>query len=165
MSKIEYIPISECLPYKSNPRKNDSAVDVVAKSIKEFGFQTPIILDKNNVIIAGHTRLKAAEKLGLTEVPVIWADKLTPAQVKAFRIMDNKSAQYADWEMEMLKLEMQELDGLEYDLENTGFELREVGDILDDTPAETVERVNQLGKHTIECPKCKHKFERKENGK
>ena len=74
MIEIEYIPISEVIPYSKNPRKNDQAVDIVAKSIQSYGFKNPIILDKNNIIIAGHTRLKAAQKLGLNEVPVIWAD-------------------------------------------------------------------------------------------
>ena len=130
--KIDKIPISEIIPYKDNPRLNDKAVDIVAKSIKEFGFQSPIILDKKNEIIAGHTRLKAAQKLKLTEVPVIWAENLTDTQVKAFRIMNNKSSENAEWDITLLELELTNLDELEYDLENTGFDLREVGDILDD---------------------------------
>src|SRR3990167_3710485 len=101
--KIEYIPINEIIPYSKNPRKNEKTVDIVAKSIKEFGFKNPIILDKNNEIVAGHTRLKAAIKLGLTEVPIIWADDLTESQVKAYRIMDNKSMEYAEWDFELLK--------------------------------------------------------------
>ncbi len=159
--KIEYIPISEVKEYSKNPRKNDRAIDTVAKSIKEFGFQNPIILDKHSEVIAGHTRLKAAIKLGLKEVPVIRANDLTPEQVKAFRIMDNKSSENAEWDMELLKTELNDLDEIEYDLENTGFDLRAVGDILDDQEQE-VEQVNKLGKHQIECPKCHHKFERKD---
>lgn len=163
------IPISDIIPYKNNPRNNDKAVDVVAKSISEFGFQNPIILDKNNEIIAGHTRLKAAQKLDLKEVPVIYAKDLTVAQVKAFRIMDNKSSESAEWDENLLKLEFEELDSLEYDLENTGFSLRDVGDILDDNEVEedtidvnAYERaksktkikqgdIYQLGSHRLMC--------------
>lgn len=118
---IEYIPIAEIIPYENNPRKNDKAVDIVMKSIKEFGFKNPIILDKDNKIIAGHTRIKAAVLLGLLEVPVIWADELTPEQVKAFRIMDNKSHEYSDWDIEPLKLELHELKTSNYNLKLTGF--------------------------------------------
>jgi len=120
--EIEMIPISEVIPYENNPRKNDKAVDVVAKSIKEFGFKVPIILDKNNVIIAGHTRLRAAIQLGLTEVPIIWADELSPKQVKAFRIMDNKSSEFAEWDLDKLKVELDDLKNLNYSLDLTGFE-------------------------------------------
>ncbi len=120
--EIENIPISEIKPYEKNPRKNEKAVEIVAKSIKEFGFKVPIILDKKNEIIAGHTRLKAAIKLGLKEVPVIWADELTDAQVKAFRIMDNKSNEFAEWDTELLKGEMDELDKMDFDLDLTGFD-------------------------------------------
>ena len=111
--EIENIPISELVPYANNPRKNDKAVDIVAKSIKEFGFKVPIILDKNNEIIAGHTRLKAAMKLGLTTVPIIRADDLTPAQTKAFRIMDNKSSEIAEWDLDLLKNEFHDLEDTE----------------------------------------------------
>jgi len=138
MEKLEitYVPLSEIQPYSNNPRKNDKAVDVVAKSIKEFGFRVPIILDKNNVIIAGHTRLKAAIKLGLNEVPVIWADDLTEEQVKAFRIMDNKSSEYAEWDDNLLKEELNDLKESGMDLELTGFskeelKLKNIDDLID----------------------------------
>ena len=100
--KIEYLKTDNLVPYINNPRINDNAVDVVAGSIAEFGFRNPIIVDKNNVIIAGHTRLLAAKKLGLAEVPVIRADDLTETQVKALRIADNKTAELAEWDTEML---------------------------------------------------------------
>ncbi len=129
--EVDKIPIAEIIPYDKNPRKNERAVSVVAKSIKEFGFRNPIILDKNNVVVAGHTRLLAAKKLKLTEVPVIWADDLTPEQVKAFRIMDNKSSEYSEWDLPLLKLELEGLDELEIDTELSGFSFAEIGDILD----------------------------------
>lgn len=125
------IPIGQVKPYTKNPRKNDRAVDLVAKSIKEFGFQNPIILDKNSEIIAGHTRLKAAEKLKLKEVPVIRAEDLTEEQVKAFRIMDNKSSEYASWDKDLLKEELVALQNLDFRLDMTGFSFRELGQILE----------------------------------
>lgn len=120
------LPPSEIIPYENNPRKNENAVEVVAKSIKEFGFKQPIIIDKDNVIVAGHTRLKAAMKLGLKEVPVIWADDLTEEQVKAFRIMDNKSSEYATWDYESLRREIVDLKELKYDIDLTGFRVDEI---------------------------------------
>lgn len=137
--EIEKLPLSEIKLYDKNPRKNEAAVEIVAKSITEFGFQNPIIIDKNNEIIAGNTRLKAAIKLGLKEVPVIRAEQLTEAQVKAFRIMDNKSSEYASWDWELLKEEFQELRNLKFDIELTGFskEAREIIDLpenLEDVP-------------------------------
>ena len=112
-------PLEELIPYANNPRLNDDAVDAVAASIKEFGFKVPIIIDKDGVIVAGHTRYKAAKKLKKTEVPCIVADDLTPAQVKAFRLADNKVAEASQWDMELLALEMEDID---MDMELFGFE-------------------------------------------
>ena len=128
--EIEKIPISEIIPYEKNPRKNERAVAVVARSIKEFGFRVPIILDKENVIIAGHTRLLAAKELGITEVPIIWADDLTPEQVKAFRIMDNKSSEYAFWDAKLLKQELMALQDLDFDMDKTGFTNEEIDKVI-----------------------------------
>jgi len=114
--KIKQTPINDLNPYPNNPRVNDHAVDAVAASIQEFGFKVPIIVDKDNVIITGHTRLKAAKKLGMKEVPVILADDLTPDQVKAFRLADNKTGELAEWDFEKLDIEM---DGM--DLKDFGF--------------------------------------------
>lgn len=115
--------VSELNPYKNNPRKNEPAVEAVANSIKEFGFKVPIVIDQNNTIVCGHTRLKAAIKLGLETVPCIMADDLTPEQVKAFRLADNKTSELADWDKKLLDFE---LDGIE-DLDMTlfGFEEKE----------------------------------------
>src|SRR5690606_3007403 len=123
--KIEYMDIEKLVPYINNPRINDNAVDAVAASIAEFGFRNPLIIDKNNVIIAGHTRLLAAKKLGLTEVPVVRADDLTEAQVKAYRIADNKTAELSEWDAEMLALELEEIGDL-----FTGFTESELADLL-----------------------------------
>lgn len=101
--------VDEVIPYENNPRKNDNAVDYVAKSIKEFGFKVPIIIDKNNIIVAGHTRLKAAKKLGLEEVPCIIADDLTEEQIKAFRLADNKVSEFAEWDDSLLQVELEDI--------------------------------------------------------
>ena len=102
--------VNDIIPYENNPRINDKAVDAVANSIKEFGFKVPIIVDRNNVIIAGHTRLKAALKLGMTDVPVIIADDLTPDQVNAFRLADNKVGELAEWDFNALEAELANID-------------------------------------------------------
>ena len=111
--------IEELIPYKNNPRKNDDAVEYVANSIKEFGFKVPIVIDKNNEIVAGHTRLKAAKKLGLKEVPCIIADDLNEEQIKAFRLADNKVSEKAEWDFNMLDAELADLD---IDMIDFGFE-------------------------------------------
>ena len=102
--------VDALIPYENNPRKNEDAVDYVLKSIKEFGFKIPIVVDKNNVIVTGHTRLKAAIKLGLKEVPTIIADDLTEEQVNAYRLADNKVSEIAEWTYELLLEEIQGLD-------------------------------------------------------
>lgn len=116
--QIIYKPLDELKPYKRNPRKNDGAVDAVAASIKEFGFKVPIVIDTNGEIVAGHTRLKAAKKLGLAEVPCIIADDLTPEQIKAFRLADNKTAELAEWDFDLLHFE---LDDIDLDMSDFGF--------------------------------------------
>lgn len=138
--KIENLNIKEIVPYEKNPRKNEKAVEIVSKSIKEFGFKVPIILDRNNTIIAGHTRLKAAIKLGMKEVPTIKAEDLTEQQVKAFRIMDNKSNEFADWDLDLLKEELTSLQEADFRLDLTGFSFKELGNILENEVIEdTVE--------------------------
>ena len=102
LSKIQLWPIEKLTPYENNPRQNDSAVTAVAESIKEFGFKQPIVVDKDGVVIAGHTRLKAAKQLELKTIPVLLADDLTPDQVKAYRLADNKTGELAFWDMEKL---------------------------------------------------------------
>ena len=119
--QIEEVNINELTPYSNNPRNNDAAVDAVAASIKEFGFKVPIIIDKDNVIVAGHTRLKAALKIGLEKVPCIKADDLTPEQLKAFRLADNKVGELATWDFDKLEEELTELDALDLDFEMSDF--------------------------------------------
>ena len=107
---IVYKKVDDLVPYENNPRNNDEAVDYVANSIKEFGFKVPVAVDKDNVVVAGHTRLKACEKLGITEVPCIVADDLTEDQIKAFRIADNKVGEVATWDNQKLAEELADID-------------------------------------------------------
>jgi DNA modification methylase len=161
--KIEYLETDKLIPYINNPRINDNAVDAVAGSIAEFGFKNPIIVDRNNVIIAGHTRLLAARKLGLDQVPVIRAEDLTEKQVKAFRIADNKTAELSEWDDELLAMELEGLEDM-----FTGFSDGEIDALLNqDGPAGVIEDdfevvlpeepkakpgdIYQLGKHRLMC--------------
>jgi DNA modification methylase len=119
--KIELRKLSEIKPYPQNPRVNDDAVDAVAASIKEFGVKQPLVLDKDGVIVVGHTRFKAAAKLGLAKVPVVVAKDLTPAQIKAYRIADNQTNTLAEWDATLLPLELHDLEALDFDLSLLGF--------------------------------------------
>lgn len=116
---IKTLNISDLKPYEKNPRKNDEAVKYVAESIKQFGFKVPIVIDKDLVIVAGHTRLKAAKKLGISEVPCIVADDLTDEQIKAFRLADNKVAEEAEWDFDLLAEELDDL--FDFDMSAFGF--------------------------------------------
>lgn len=117
---IVYKKIKDIHPYEKNPRRNDEAVQFVAESIRVFGFKVPIVLDSNNIVVAGHTRLKAAKKLGLKEVPCIVADDLTEEQVKAFRLADNKVSEAAEWDFDLLDSELEDL--LDFDMTVFGFD-------------------------------------------
>jgi DNA modification methylase len=127
---IETRAVSSVLPYDKNPRENDRAVDAVADSIRQFGFRVPIVIDSAGVIVCGHTRLKAALKLGLTEVPVHVATDLTPEQVRAYRIADNKVSELARWDVELLSVELAELKAEGLDLELLGFNVNELAGLL-----------------------------------
>jgi DNA modification methylase len=128
---IEFRSIEQVKPYDRNPRINDNAVDAVAESLQQFGFRQPIVVDADGVIICGHTRWKAAQKLGLAKVPVHIATDLTPEQVRAYRIADNKTGELAEWDFEILPIEIAELQG-EIDLEAFGFDGKELAQLLDE---------------------------------
>lgn len=157
---IIYKKINEVIPYEKNPRKNDEAVKYVAESIKEFGFKVPIIIDKNNVIVAGHTRLKASKKLGYKEVPCIIADDLTPEQIKAFRLADNKVSEMAEWDIDLLNEELEDI--IDLNMEDFGFDLNldfedkevEEDDFEVEVPEKPVAKLGdiwQLGEHRLMC--------------
>ena len=116
---VTQMKVSDLIEYENNPRKNDDAVSAVARSIKEFGFKVPVIIDSNNVIIAGHTRVKACKQLGILEVPCVIADDLTEDQIKAFRLADNKTSELAEWDLDKLS---EELKFIEMDMSRFGFE-------------------------------------------
>lgn len=165
-NEIELIDIKKIKPYENNPRINDDAVDAVAESIKQFGFKSPIILDKNNVIICGHTRFKAAQKLKLKQIPCIIADDLTEEQVKAYRLADNKTSELADWDYALLDIEIGEITGI--DLEDFGFDLDPDFDYDEDLEEEDysseeikkeLNQVKESAKKTHVCPSCGCEFE------
>lgn len=123
---IEIKKVNDLIPYDKNPRKNDKAVEYVANSIKEFGFKVPIVIDKDNIIVAGHTRLKAAKLLHINEVPCIVADDLTEEQIKAFRLADNKVSEQSKWDKDLLNIELDELKDLDISMEDFGFNVTEI---------------------------------------
>ena len=136
--EIIYKNIDELIPYENNPRLNDEAVEYVKNSIKEFGFKVPIVIDKDNVIIAGHTRIKASKELGIKDIPCIIADDLTEEQVKAFRLADNKVAEKSMWDYTKLDEELESI--LDIDMSMFDFD---------------------INKKLCRCPKCGHINEEK----
>src|SRR4029453_7753385 len=165
--EIELWPLEGVKPYDRNPRQNDSAVDAVAGSIREFGFRQPIVVDSHGVIVVGHTRWKAAQQLKLTQVPVHVACDLTPEQAKAYRIADNATNELAAWDKELLPLELLDLQSLDFDLSLLGFGADELAKYLqpiqegqcdpDEIPAPPDEATTKpgdiilLGDHKLMC--------------
>ena len=158
--QIQSMKIDEVKPYPNNPRNNDDGVEAVANSIKEFGWQQPIVVDKNNVIIVGHTRYKAAKKLGMDKVPVVVADGLSPEQVKAYRLADNKTGELTDWDMGLLDDELADIADI--DMSDFGFDL-DLGDDeakvqeddfdeeVPEEPKSKLGQIYQLGRHRLMC--------------
>ena len=162
--RMETWSIDRLIPYARNPRKNDLAVDRMCSSIREFGFKIPCLVRSDGEVIDGHLRIKAARKLSIPDIPVILCDEWTAAQVKAFRLLVNRSVGWADWDQELLALEMQEIQGLDFDLSLTGFDVPEIEDLLalpsdDDEivpplpPVATSQAGDlwQLGQHRVIC--------------
>ena len=129
--QIEYWKTSELIAYANNPRKNDHAVDAIAAAIREFGFRVPVLAKSDKTVVDGHLRLKAAKKLKLDEVPVMLADDMTEAQIKAFRLSVNKVAEIADWDTDLLKIELEGLADLDFDLSLIGFDDDELAALLE----------------------------------
>ena len=175
--KITEKKLEELKPYENNPRINDGAVQYVANSIKEFGFQVPIVIDKNGVIVAGHTRYEASKQLGLNKVPCVIAEDLTEDQIKAFRIADNKTSEKASWDFGKLTAEIDSLDGV-FDFTDFGFGkfeldvLKNLNDFDEEMPKEDEEETGARknseinvdeysdDKFECQCPKCGFKFNR-----
>ena len=142
--------LSEIVPYENNPRHNEAAIPFVANSIQEFGFKVPIVIDKDGIIVAGHTRYKAAKELGLEAVPCIVADDLTPEQVKAFRLADNKVSEIATWDNELLEIEIEEIPNI--DMSDFGFFASEIN--WDDVDEISEDNFDEPGQKVVECPEC-----------
>jgi DNA modification methylase len=166
--KIEIVDINTIKPYENNPRKlKDSAIEKVAKSIKEFGFRQPIVVDKEKIIVVGHTRYRASKKLGLTNVPITIADNLTPEQINAYRIADNRTNEEAEWDIELLKTELKDLQLKDFDLDLTAFNEDQLNnflfeekegltdeDAVPETPEEPITKLGdiwKLGNHRLMC--------------
>ncbi len=156
--KIEYLSTDELIPYANNPRNNDEAVDYVANSIREFGFKVPIVIDKDKNIVAGHTRLKAAKKLGIKEVPCIIADDLTEQQIDAFRLADNKVSEIATWDFDKLEMELESITDIDmsefnFNLDGSTFDESQLDELFADAPEK--EKKPKM----IKCPHCGEEFE------
>ncbi len=159
--KIEYMKTGDLVPYENNPRQNENAVEAVAESLKRFGFINPVVIDKNNIIAAGHTRIKAAELLGIEQVPCIRAEDLSEEQIKAFRLADNKTAELAAWDK--LKLSQELTDIANLDMTAFGFEEADWGTAIDDVKEDDAPELSQeepttkegdlfkLGDHLLLC--------------
>lgn len=166
--KIETWPIDRLVEYARNPRKNDEQVERMKAAIKEFGFRIPLVAKSDGTLIDGHLRLKAARALGLTEVPVALADELTDTQVKAFRLLANQSANWASWDNDLLKLEIEELEADDFDVGMIGFDDWQVGKLGDEyiKKAEEAEGSKEIdldslgdGNAAHKCPKCGFEFD------
>lgn len=155
MNVVE-IEVEKLIPYANNPRNNSDAVDYVAASIREFGFKQPVVVDKDLTIAAGHTRVLAAKKLGLETVPCVVADDLTPAQIKAFRLADNKVSEFSGWDFEKLDLELEDLD--ELDMQEFGFDNASSDFNLDGLFVDN-ESPKEKEPKKIQCPHCGEWFE------
>ena len=166
--KVELAPIDTIKPFPNNPRKlSETAIEKVAQSIQEFGFRQPIVIDKDRIIVVGHTRYRASKKLGYKKVPITIAENLTKEQINAYRIADNRTNEEAKWDEELLKMELKELDYKDFDLKMTGFDDKQINDLLfeekqgltdddavPDTPEEPISKLGdiwQLGKHRLLC--------------
>ena len=166
--KIENADINTIKPYENNPRKlKDSAIEKVAMSLKEYGFRQPIVVDKDRIIVVGHTRYRASKKLGFKEVPITIADNLTPEQINAYRIADNRTAEESEWDSELLKMEIKDLEAKDFKLDLLGFNEDQLNDMLfeekqgltdeDEVPEAPEEPISKLGdiwklgKHKLIC--------------
>ena len=170
MQQLESWPTDSLIEYARNARNNDHAVDRVAAAIREFGFRVPILAKSDKTIVDGHLRLKAAKKLGLEKVPVLLCDDMTDVQVRAFRLSVNKVSEFADWDSEMLRVELDELGKDGFDLELTGFSLDEVATLLingsDFEPGSEDDQgqLDKLDPKIVTCPHCSKEFDSREQG-
>lgn len=156
--RVKEEKIENIKPYEQNPRKNDAAVARVAASIRDFGFKQPIVVDKDKIVIAGHTRLLAAISLGMKTVPVVVADDLTEDEARAYRLADNKTAEFAEWDADLL---LAELASVDMDMTEYGFDMAAAGDFYSDD-----DHLHEQGAPSVRgggtectCPQCGFTFE------
>ena len=169
MLQHETWPIDKLIEYARNPRKNDHAVDRVAAAIREFGFRVPVVAKSDGTVVDGHLRLKAAKKLGLTEVPVVLADDMTDLQIKAFRLSVNKIAELAEWDDELLAIELHELNAADFDMALLGFDAGELSAAMgldsllpEEAPESSSKEIDPDDyKMGCMCPKCGFEFDDK----
>lgn len=169
MLQHETWQIDKLIEYARNPRKNDHAVDRVAAAIREFGFRVPVVAKSDGTVVDGHLRLKAAKKLGLTEVPVVLADDMTDLQIKAFRLSVNKMAELAEWDDELLAIELHELNAADFDMALIGFDAGELSSAMNldslieqDAPESSSKEIDPDDyKMGCMCPKCGFEFDDK----
>lgn len=155
-SKITLMALADITPYENNPRNNEEAVEKVANSIKEFGFNQPIVVDKDNVIIVGHTRYLAAHELGLTEAPVIVAGNLSDEQARAYRLADNKTGELAGWDFEKLALELEQIE----DINMSDFGFVEGSDLdINNDDFLSDNQIKEKEPKKVTCPHCGQEFE------
>lgn len=149
--KIEYLPLDSIKPYENNPRNNEDAVQYVANSLKKFGWKQPIVIDKDGVIVAGHTRYAAAKQLGMKTAPCVIADDLTEEECRGYRLADNKTAEMAGWNFPLLDIELAEIETLDmadFGFQNTAFDEDTISDLFADAPEKEKESKK------IQCPHC-----------
>ena len=153
--EIKMVPLSAITPYENNPRRNADAVKYVRKSIEQFGFKVPMVLDAQNIIVCGHTRYLAAQEMGMEEVPCVYADDLSEEQIKAFRLADNKTAEMSAWDFEKLEIEMQEIgiDMTDFGFHDSDFDESALDDLFADAQGKEKEPKK------IQCPHCGEWFE------
>ena len=170
MLQLQHWPLDRFIEYARNPRRNDHAVPAIAAAIREFGFRVPILAKSDGLVVDGHLRLKAARQLGLETVPVALADDLTDTQVKAFRLSVNRMAELADWDEDLLRLELQDLASLDFDLSLVGWDGEELARLLDgnqdqddqpDTPPESSAKEIDPDDYQMghRCPRCGFEFD------
>jgi ParB-like chromosome segregation protein Spo0J len=167
-AQIEQWPLDRLIEYARNPRKNDHAVEKIAAAIHEFGFRVPILARSDGLVVDGHLRLKAARKLGMETVPVLLADDMSDTQVRAFRLSVNKMAELAEWDIEMLALEIEDLKLLDFDITMTGFEIAElenIGVIKEEktiVPESSAKEIDADDfQMELTCPRCGFEFDDK----
>jgi len=159
--EIKQIEVDKLLAYEKNNKKHpQKQIDLIVKSIKEFGFKNPILIDKKNIIIAGHGRCEAAKIIGMKEVPCIRCDDLTPSQVKAYRLADNKLAELAEWDFDNIKFELEELQLEGFDIELTGFDMLDENIDFEDWQLDTPEKNKEKNDNAkkCKCPACGFEF-------